>query len=92
MTENVYIVLMNVEDEMNFLIKCDFHLDLRYCLFQRARSIDESLMDMNDVGKFIFLMTGDNIKPLLGKTIHVIFYVCPFDYTAVAVSGKVGYP
>ena len=43
-----------VEDEMHFLIKCDFYSDLRYYLFQKARSLDESFMDMNDEDKFIF--------------------------------------
>ena len=39
----------------------------RYYLFQKARSIDESFMDMNDVDKFIFLMAEGNIQPLLGS-------------------------
>ena len=59
---------------MHFLIKCDFYSDLRYYLFQKARSLDESFMDMNDEDKFIFLMAEDNIQPLLGKTIHDMFY------------------
>ena len=59
---------------MQFLIKCDFHSDLRCYLFQKARSIDETFMDMHDIEKFIFLMAEDNIQPLLGKTLHDIFY------------------
>ena len=40
--------------------------------FQKARSIDESFMDINDMDKFICLKTEDNIQPSLGKTIHVL--------------------
>ena len=32
-------------------------------------------MDMNDMEKFILLMVEDNIKPLLGKTLHDMFYI-----------------
>ena len=62
-----------VEDEMHFLISCDFYSDLRRPLFDKARSCNTDFQNMLLQDKFIFIMNYVNMQFILASTLLQMF-------------------
>jgi hypothetical protein len=62
-----------VEDEMHFLMECEFYSDLRYFIFQKGHQFNETFSSLNKVDKFIFLMNDISVQPFLAKTMYNMF-------------------
>ena len=52
----------SVEDEMHFLLSCDFYSDLRRPLFDKSRSCNTDFQNMLLQDKFIFIMNYVNMQ------------------------------
>ena len=62
------------EDEIHFLLDCNFYSDLQYNLIENANSLSDNFINLNLEDKFIFIMSNDTIQPFLAKTLHSMFY------------------
>ena len=62
-----------VEDEMHFLLSCDFYSDLRRPLFDKARSCNTDFQNMLLQDKFIFIMNYVNMQFILASTLLQMF-------------------
>ena len=63
-----------IEDEMHFLLSCNFYSDLRFLLSEKAYQIFNEYYDMDLRDRFIFLMTNETIQPFLAKILYRMFY------------------
>ena len=75
MNGNVYFCNTNsVEDEINFLLDCDFYSDLRYALTENACILLENFENLILEDKFLLIMSNEEIQPFLAKTLYNMFY------------------
>lgn len=62
-----------IEDEMHFLLSCDFYSDLRRPLFAKAQLCNSNFHRMSLLDKFIFIMNYVNMQYILASTILQMF-------------------
>ena len=52
----------SVEDEIHFLVGCEFYSDLRYKLFQSAYSLNDRFKYYDSLDKLVWLMNSDELQ------------------------------
>ena len=60
----------NVEDEMHFLLHCEFYSDIRRQLLLKANLINTDFNAFSTKDKFIFIMNNINIQHTLASTLY----------------------
>ena len=62
-----------IEDEMHFLMSCDFYSDLRRPLFEKAQTCNTDFHSLSLDDKFIFIMNFVNTQHILSSTLLQMF-------------------
>lgn len=62
-----------VEDEMHFLLACDFYSDLRRALLLKAQNCNIDFQNLSVQDKFIFIMNYVNMQHILSSTLIQMF-------------------
>ena len=62
-----------LEDERHFLMNCSFSEDLRYELFEKAKTFIDNFEHLNFDVKFISLMNCDEIQSTLPYTLFKFY-------------------
>ena len=62
-----------IEDEMHFLMSCDFYSDLRRPLFEKAQTCNTDFHSLSLNDKFIFVMNFVNTQHILSSTLLQMF-------------------
>ena len=61
-----------IEDEIHFLIDCDFYTDLRYNMFNEMSNVHDDYVEQPSLVKFILLMYSKNVK-IVANTIFKMY-------------------
>ena len=64
--------LQAIEDEIHFLIDCNFYQNLRFPLMQLATNINPYFNYLCSIDKFIFLMCNPNLS-IVNQTAYFIY-------------------
>ena len=59
-----------IEDEIHFLLCCDFYSDIRRPLLAKAQLCNGDFQNMSLNDKFIFIMSFVNKQYILASTLH----------------------
>ena len=62
-----------IEDEMHFLMVCEFYSDLRRPLFAKAQHCNSDFQKLSPDDKFIFIMNFINMQHILSSTLLQMF-------------------
>ena len=69
----IYCKNICIEDEKHFLLNCDFYSDLRFVLMKKASDINHDFIDLDLQEQFVFIMTNDQMQPVVAKTLYDMF-------------------
>jgi hypothetical protein len=69
-----YCTSGDVDDEIHFLINCDFCDDLRYNLFYLTSSENHFFNEYTNEQKLIYLMTADHLQTKLASCLQKMVY------------------
>ena len=62
-----------IEDEIHFLMDCDFYSDIRRSLFLKAQTCNTDFNNLSTENKFIFVMNFINLQHSLSNTLAQMF-------------------
>ena len=62
-----------IEDEMHFLLNCDFYGDFQCPLLDKANRCNTDFAHSNNTDKFIFLINYINLTHILASTLYDMF-------------------
>ena len=62
-----------IEDEIHFLMDCDFYSDIRRPLFLKAQTCNTDFNNLSIENKFIFVMNFINLQHSLSNTLAQMF-------------------
>ena len=62
-----------IEDEIHFLLCCDFYSDIRRPLLAKAQICNRDIQNMSSNDKFIFIMNFVNMQYILALTLLPMF-------------------
>ena len=62
-----------IEDEMHFLMVCEFYSDLRRPLFAKVQHCNSDFQKLSPGNKFIFIMSYINMQHILSSTLMPMF-------------------